>query len=166
MYEGEKMRKVLMFILFLSYSFAVPTSSTWISVKVPRNDGEFDTYEVMVRPVKRKHSKMSKNNISYDDAATYCYSHWHARIIAPYVFEAARKDLLLEKPKGGPYLEFIEPIDEDEFDEIKERYLKRRDKLKVKEGKVILFDWGNEKYIEGDGSASYDITFRCMKEKK
>jgi hypothetical protein len=153
----------------ISQKRVIYPSSTWVSVKVPRNDGEFDTYEVMVRPVK-KQNDISRNNISYDDAANYCFSHWHARMMAPYVFEAARKDLLLEKPKGGPYLEFIEPIDdeydEDEFDEIKEQYLKRRDKLKVKDDKVILFNWKNEKYMAGDRSASYDITFRCMKEKK
>ena len=138
----------------------------WVDVEVLRNDGVAQVFEVMVSPVTAFQysgvgGDLSVTGVSFLQANTFCKNKFHANLLHPYVFEYARRGLLIKKPKGA-YLEMMAPYDEEEH----EIYYQEGDKLESGDGDIVIFHWDNERYFSVSNMFdSNRVTFRCMRRK-
>ena len=142
------------------------TNEKWVEVKVPRNDGPAQIFEVMIRPVTKNEylgfgGDVSVTNVSFLEANNYCMKN-NAQLIWPYVFEYARRALAIYRPTGTANKEIIAPYDDEDQDV----YYQEGDKIESPDGTIILFDWNSEKYFYVDDLyKSQEATFRCMRMK-
>jgi len=140
------------------------TNEQWVKVKVPRNDGPAQIFEVMIRPVTKNEylgfgGDVSVTDVSFLEANNYCMKK-NAQLILPYVFEYARRELAIYRPTGSANKEIIAPYDDEDQDV----YYQEGDKIESPDGTIILFDWNSEKYFYVDDLyKSPGTTFRCMK---
>jgi len=138
----------------------------WVKVKVPRNDGPAQVFEVMIRPVTRNEylgygGDVSVTKVSFLEANNYCIKK-NAQLIWPYVFEYARRALAINRPNGSANKEIIAPYDDEDQD----IYYQQGDKIESPDETMILFDWNSERYFYvNDSYGSDDTTFRCMRMK-
>ena len=138
----------------------------WVEVKVPRNDGPAQIFEVMIRPVTKQEylgygGDVSVTNVSFLEANNYCIKK-NAQLIWPYVFEYARRALAIYRPTGTANKEIIAPYDDEDQDV----YYQEGDKIESPDGSIILFDWNSERYFYIDDLyKSQEATFRCMRMK-
>jgi PBP1b-binding outer membrane lipoprotein LpoB len=141
------------------------TTAVWVSVEVPRSDGPAQTYDVMRLPVSDKdfHGttlETAVKNVSFTAANDFCQNKMGAQLIAPYVFESARKSLLMSRPASPVDIEIMAPYDEED-DEI---YLGDGDSFEAPDGTIVTFHWNNEKYFSVSNLfRSRNATFRCMR---
>ena len=139
----------------------------WIEVKVPRNDGPSQIFEVMKNAVTYKQYKNSSlnrsiTNISFISANSFCKKNMGAELLYPYVFEYARRDLSLIRPSSNANVEIMAPYDEEEH----ESYFQEGDNLEVNDSDIVSFHWNSEKYFSVSNLfKSSNATFRCMRVK-
>jgi len=142
------------------------TQKDWVEVKVPREDGQPQLFEVMRKAVTQEvYSGIGGNrsvvNVTFIAANRYCKQKLQAELITPYVFEHARRSLAIERPNGAN-TEVISPYDEED-DEI---YFQDGDELEGPDSSIVSFQWNGEKYFSVSNLfKSMDATFRCMKVK-
>ncbi len=142
-------------------------SATWVSVSVPRNDGPDQQYEVMRLPVSDKEyhgttMETPVKDVSFIAANEFCVNKMQGQLMAPYVFENARKNLLMARPTSPVDVEMMAPYDEED-DSI---YINDGDNLEASDGTIITFHWNNEKYFSVSNLfRSRNATFRCMRVK-
>ncbi|NPA65872.1 MAG: hypothetical protein GXO11_03220 [Epsilonproteobacteria bacterium] len=140
---------------------------TWVEVRVPRNDAPAQLFEVMSKAVSQNefYGKGGDDpvvNISFSQANNYCKSKLNAELLHPYVFEYARRSLVLKRPSSSVSSEIIAPFDEEDH----EVYYQEGDYLEVEDGDIVLFDWNSEKYFAVSNLyRSPETTFRCMRSK-
>jgi len=138
----------------------------WVDVEVLRNDGVAQVFEVMLSPVTISQYRGSGNDVSitgvsFIQANRFCKNKFHANLLHPYVFEYARRGLLIKKPKAY-HLEMMAPYDDEE----QEIYYQEGDKLESEDGDIVVFNWDNERYFAVSNMFdSNRVTFRCMRRK-
>ena len=141
-------------------------NSNWVEVKVPRNDGPAQIFEVMIKPVTKNDylgfgGDVAMTNVSFEEANNYCEQKLNAQLIEPYVFEYARRELAILRPIGANE-EIIAPYDDEDQDV----YYQEGDKLEAPDGTIIMFNWNNEKYYAVSNLYKSPMTtFRCMRAK-
>jgi len=140
-------------------------SLKWAQVKVPRNTGGFENFEIMIKPVSKKEfygfgDDTPVTNVTFQQASAYCMK-INAQLSQPYVFEYARRYHIIQKPLNVPQ-EMIAPYDDEDQD----IYYQEGDKLESEDGTIIIFDWNKEKYYSVSNLyTSSNTTFRCIKVK-
>ena len=142
----------------------IDKNQKWVEVKVPTNNGQYKLFKVMRYPVTLD-KKKSIQDLSYKKAENFCLTKMGGELITIYVFEAARKSLAIEKPKGFIDSEILAPFDEedDEMYQINDDdHL--FDETNEESSNIVMFNWNNEKYFSVPNVyKSQTATFRCMK---
>ncbi|MDA7817994.1 hypothetical protein N9A28_07375 [Sulfurimonas sp.] len=144
----------------------------WLRVRVPHtNSRNGTTFKVMSRVVTKKEflgsgsTKEPMTNISYEAANNFCSVKFDGAVLStPYVFEHARRNSLLKKPKNKDFIEMVAPVDYEDFDDT---FKRKGDKLESSDEDVstmIIFRWDTQKYYTISLSyKSSDMGFRCYK---
>ena len=104
---------------------------------------------------------------NFEDANRLCQSKFKgSELISLYVFEFARRQGAINRPKGYISDELIAPYDEELGDA---KYLRRGDKVEI-DGEnesvmqSVVFDWNKNQYSPiSIGYRSNNMTFRCMR---
>jgi len=101
-------------------------------------------------------------NISFISANNFCKNNMKAELLHPYVFEYARRALVIKRPTSGKNIEIMAPYDEEEH----EVYFQDGDNLESEDSSIVVFHWNEEKYFSVSNLfKSANATFRCMRAK-
>lgn len=145
---------------------------TWIDVIVPHtNKKNYTTFSVMSRVVSKKDflgrgsNTEPITNISYEAANNFCSIKFNGAVLStPYIFEYARRNILVLKPNNQEFIEMISPVDYEDFDDT---FFTEGDNLESSEedsSTMIIFDWNLQKYYAISLSyKSKNMGFRCYK---
>lgn len=168
--EGKLLSKngTLLGIKKRKFSLQSDDTKIWVEARVPRNSGMDDVYEIMKSPVTAQaysgiNTKSSATNITQKAAETFCHEKHGARLVTPYIFEHARRSMVMAKPVLPANSEILAPYDEDD-DEI---YFQEGDQIATDDSDIITFVWNSESYFATSNIyKSHETTFRCMRVKR
>jgi len=144
----------------------------WKTINIYKTQSRgYDTYEIMKNVVTQKDYNgygdefKGITNITYVKANNYCHIKLNAMLISPYVFDSARKNKEIYKPKDPITTEMIASVDEEND----EMYMNTEDNISIdneSDSSFILLNWNNEKYFNVSNTyRSNQTSFRCMRKK-